>query len=111
MLDVTVSKQQHADVVTLVGELDGNSAPVAQERILSLAQPEARIVLDMSGVTYMSSAGLRMLLLAYRTTTGNGGKVMLAGLSDDLKDTMSMTGFLEFFGRCGSVDEGLEALR
>jgi anti-sigma B factor antagonist len=41
---------------------------------------------------------------------GRGSEVVLVGLSDDLKDTMSMTGFLEFFQCQDTVDAGLAAL-
>ena len=63
----------------------------------------------MSQVHYMSSAGLRMLLVVYRTVSGQGGKVVLTGLSQDLEDTMSLTGFLDFFDHFESVDAGLAA--
>ena len=110
-MDVNVATKQNAQVVTIVGEIDGSSAPQAQEQILALARPNAKVALDMTGVTYMSSAGLRMLLLAYRTINGKGGgKIVLVGLSNDLKDTMSVTGFLDFFTCCDTLDAGLAAV-
>lgn len=106
-MDVHVATRQNATVVTIVGEIDGSTAPQAQESILAQAEPNARVLLDMTGVTYMSSAGLRMLLLAYRTIHGKGGKIVLVGLSDDLKDTMAVTGFLDFFTCVDTVDAGV----
>ena len=55
-------------------------------------------------------AGLRMLLLAYRTVNAKGGKIALVGLSSDLKDTMSVTGFLDFFTCCDTLDAGVAAV-
>ena len=55
-------------IVELAGELDAKTAPVAEDGILSLVQPGCRVILDMSKVTYMSSAGLRMFLLLNRKT-------------------------------------------
>jgi anti-sigma B factor antagonist len=109
-MDVNVATKQNAKVVTIVGEIDGSSAPQAQAVILAQVGEGAKVVLDMSGVTYMSSAGLRMLLLAYRTVNGKGGKMALVGLSSDLKDTMSVTGFLDFFTCCDTLDAGLAAV-
>jgi len=51
-----------------------------------------------------------MLLLLYRQATAKDGKVVLVGLSDEIKDTMSMTGFLKFFVVTDSLDEGVRAL-
>ena len=109
-MDVNVANKQNAQVVTIVGEIDGSSAPQAQEVILAQVGEGAKVVLDMTGVTYMSSAGLRMLLLAYRTVKGKGGKIALVGLSSDLKDTMSVTGFLDFFICCDTLDAGVAAV-
>jgi anti-sigma B factor antagonist len=110
MLQVNTTSVQNASVVTLAGEIDGSTAPQAQEQILAVAGPDARVVLDMTGVTYMSSAGLRMLLLAHRSIAGKGGKIVLVGLSTVLKDTMSVTGFLDFFTCSDSLDAGLQEL-
>ncbi|MDZ8225094.1 STAS domain-containing protein [Nostoc sp. ChiVER01] len=95
-------------VVEIVGDIDTNTAPLAQERILPLAQPEARMILEMTNVPYMSSAGLRMLLSLYRQLSAKGGQIILVGLSEEIQDTMSMTGFLDFFQTRNTLDEALE---
>jgi anti-sigma B factor antagonist len=64
----------------------------------------------MSKVPYMSSAGLRTLLSLYRQTTKEEGKLVLVGLSEELVDTMSVTGFLDFFIAKTTQEEGLAAL-
>ena len=109
-MNTSVSTFQQAKVVTIAGEIDGSNAPQAQEVILAQAEPGAKVVLDMTGVTYMSSAGLRMLLTAYRTINGKGGKIVLVGLSSDLEDTMSATGFLDFFTHRETLEAGAAAV-
>jgi anti-sigma B factor antagonist len=109
-MDTSVSTLQNARVVTIAGEIDGGTAPQAQAVILAQAEPEARIILDMTGVTYMSSAGLRVLLLAYREIHGKGGKIVLVGLSSDLRDTMSATGFLDVFTCTETQDAAIKEL-
>ena len=79
-------------------------------KVLALIQPGVKLLLDMSQVPFMSSAGLRLLLLLYRQITGQGGKVVLVGVSEDIQDTMSATGFLAFFTLQSTVDAGLETL-
>jgi anti-sigma B factor antagonist len=97
-------------VVEIHGEIDGSTAPEAQAMILSLSEGNARMVLDMSGVPYMSSAGLRLLLVTYRSIAAKGGKVVLVGLSEDLKSTMTVTGFLDFMTHRDTLDDGVAAL-
>ena len=80
-MDVNVATKQNAQVVTIVGEIDGSSAPQAQAVILAQVGEGAKVVLDMTGVTYMSSAGLRVLLLLYRQAVARNGRVALAGVA------------------------------
>lgn len=109
-MKITITKLQQAIVIALEGDLDASTAPDAQAQILPLAESGAKIALDMSKVPYMSSAGLRMLLATYRAIAGKGGKVILVGLSGDLQDTMSLTGFLDFFTNYDSLDAGIASL-
>jgi anti-sigma B factor antagonist len=109
-MEINVNPVGQVMVVEIAGEIDSNSAPQAQERVLPLVQPGAKILLDMSNVEYMSSAGLRMLLSMYRQITRQNGGLVLVGLAEEIKDTMSITGFLNFFTTRDTVDEGLKAL-
>lgn len=97
-------------VATLFGELDGRTAPIVQDKLLSLPAPNGKALLDMGSVSYISSAGLRALLMLYRQMTANEGRVVLAGLQENIKDVMTVTGFLEFFEDYDTLEEGLAAL-
>lgn len=97
LTQIETAKPVSVTRVRLVGDIDGGSAAVVQAQISPLAKPDSNMILDLSQVAYMSSAGLRMLLLIYRQMTSLNGKVVLVGLSDEIKDTMSITGFLDFF--------------
>jgi anti-sigma B factor antagonist len=99
-----------ASVIQLEGTIDGSSAPAAQAAIVPLLEPGCRLVLDLAGVDFMSSAGLRLMLLIFRQVSGAGGKVAMIGLSEEIRDTMSLTGFLDFFTTADSEDAALLAV-
>jgi anti-sigma B factor antagonist len=109
-VDVNVKTVQGITVVALTGELTYKTAPDVQERILAQAQPDAKMLLDMSGVPYLSSAGLRVLLTVYRAVSGKGGRTLVVGLADDVKAVMSVTGFLDFFDHRDSLEAGIAEL-
>jgi len=109
-MQITDTKVGDVTVIQMAGEIDGSNAPQAQQRVVEHIGPGAALLLDMSGVTYMSSAGLRMLLSTYRSVTAADGRMVLVGLSEDIEDTMSATGFLSFFACQHSLDDGLAAL-
>ena len=110
-MDITINTVDQITVVAIAGDIDGKTAPEAQRQIASLVRPGVKILLDVSQVSYMSSAGLRMLLSTYRQVSSNEGRTILVGLSEDVRDTMSLTGFLRFFTVYETVDEGLAALQ
>lgn len=97
-------------IATVSGEIDGKSAPEVQTELLSALQSGNRLLVDMKGVSYLSSAGLRMLLLLYRQIAAKKGKVVLVGVSEEIRDTMAMTGFINFFTLADTKSAGLSAL-
>jgi len=98
-------------VIRLTGDLDGRSAPVAQEQILPSLPADEKILLDLTGVPFVSSAGLRTMLLIYRQAQIMNSSVALVGLSAELHDVLSATGFLGFFVIADTLAEAVELLR
>ncbi|MDX1993031.1 MAG: STAS domain-containing protein [bacterium] len=109
-MDINVEKVGQITVVEMTGQLDSTNASNVQQHILSLAEQNSKILLDLSNVTYMSSAGLRILLLLYRRIRDNIGNVVIAGLSEEVRDVMAITGFLDCFTTFDSRNAGLRAL-
>ena|SRR5689334_908039 len=109
-MEISTKNLENVAVVAMSGDIDGRTAPDAQEVILGQIKPGAAILLDMTGVSYMSSAGLRMLLSTYRTANSNAAHVVLVGLNEEIRDTMSATGFLNFFTTVDTLEQGLAAL-
>lgn len=97
-------------LIELVGDVDGSTAPLVQADVLAAAEPGVKMILQMAQVSYMSSAGLRVLLSVYRQVSMQEGKVILVGLNEEIKDTMSVTGFLDFFTTTDTLDQAFAAL-
>ena len=51
------------------------------------------VVIDLGGVPYMSSAGLRLLLTVHKTMLGKGGELQIANVSPSVKEVLDITGF------------------
>lgn len=97
-------------IAVLEGDIDSKTARELEKDLSSLPGSSKQVLLDMSRVGYVSSAGLRLLLLVYRVTKSNGGKVCLIGLSAEIRDVMYNTGFLQFFLFAETEKEGLAKL-
>ena len=109
-MDIHISTTGPVTVAELAGRLDSEASRMASEQLLPLAQPGCRVLIDMRQVDYMSSAGLRVLLLIYRKVDETAGAVILAGLQDRIRDVMEITGFLGFFTVVETREEGIEGL-
>ena len=110
-MNITVKRLEQITLVEITGEIDGRTAAQAQAQILPLLEPNCKMLVDMSGVDYMSSAGLRLMLSMHRQAAGNKGQLLLVGLSEEIRDTMAATGFLNFFATQDTVEAGLIALQ
>jgi anti-sigma B factor antagonist len=109
-VNVTARADGAVTVLEVSGEIDGQCAPAFVEQVRGSLAPEGRLLLDFAGVTFLSSAGLRALLLTHREAAGRRARLVLVGLSEDLRTTMSATGFLKFFVVHESVAAGVAAL-
>lgn len=110
-MDIQTKMVGDVMVVSLTGEISGRNAPDVQDQLLPLAEPGCRLLLNMSGISYMSSAGLRTLLMLYRQIDRQSGCIALCNLQEMIQDMMSVTGFLDFFTAYATEDEGINALR
>ena len=90
-----------------MGDIDGKTAPEFHDAVVKLVLPQARIVLNMEQVAFMSSAGLRTMLLIYREAKSKNAKVVLTGVNNDIRGSMSATGFLAFFVVVNSVQDAI----
>lgn len=110
-MEVNIQTRDRITFVQIVGDIDSDSAPQVQAQVLPLAQANNKVILDMGRVGYMSSAGLRLLLLLHREINARQGQVALAGLKAEIKDTMSLTGFLNFFTVYATVEAARTAFQ
>jgi anti-anti-sigma factor len=94
------AQEQAGDVVIvkLSGRLDSNTAPPAEESFTRLlAGGPLRLAIDMSNLEYISSAGLRVLLVVAKKLQQAKGKVVLFGLVHNVREVFQISGFDRIF--------------
>lgn len=109
-MDINTRLVDGVRVIELSGVLDTTSARRVQVAVLPLVEPEGRMLLDVTEVDYMSSAGLRFLLSLYRHTSNLHVRLVLVGVAEEVQDTMEVTGFADFFTVRATPTEGLALL-
>ena len=80
------------------GELDTAYALEFEEAMKPLHDvTEKEIVIECTGLEYIASSGLRILLGLLKNAKARGNKVVLKNLNDEIKDVFKMTGFIDLF--------------
>lgn len=90
--------------------LDSMLAPELKAEFLILAQPDVEtLVIDLTDVEYIDSAGLSALLLARRQQTAHDGDIRLVGVSDAVRSLLELTQLNRVFPMYTTTQEALEA--
>ncbi len=85
-------------VVTAKGRLDSNMSKAFETRLMQIAEsPGASLVIDLGQVSYVSSAGLRVLLMAVRKVKASKGKVALCAIQAPVKEVFDISGLSAVF--------------
>ncbi|MFP4154480.1 MAG: STAS domain-containing protein [Halothiobacillaceae bacterium] len=87
-------------VVRPEGRLDSNTAPDFEQYLLGKLEEQPRVVIDFTGVDYVSSAGLRVLLMGAKRVRQGQGRLALCGLQDTIRQVFEISGFLTILEVC-----------
>jgi anti-anti-sigma factor len=110
-MDLQARTEGNAVVVTLSGRLDAVTAPEFEKSIRDLIDSgNSRIVVDFEQLDYISSAGLRGLLLMAKLLNAKSGHACLANVTGNVKSVFDMCGFCSMFKIENSVAEALAAI-
>jgi anti-anti-sigma factor len=94
---MTVTKERLDDTLILLleGRLDTTTAPQLQTELLPEFDSINHIRLDFKQLAYVSSAGLRVLLLAEKTAKAKNGQMVIVNVSPEVMEVFEMTGLSE----------------
>ena len=108
---IHLEKQDEFTIIRLTGRLDGITMGEVESTFLdAVAAGEQRFIMDLKGLEYISSAGLRVMLLAIKKTKAIGGKLVLFGLAGTVEEVFQMSGFTAIFSIVNTEQEAVEAI-
>jgi anti-anti-sigma factor len=95
-------------IVAVGGRMDAVAAPEFDRRSDEwLAEGASAVVLDFAALEYISSAGLRSLLLLGKKISARQGQIVISGIKDVVKEVFVISGFGSIFAVAESVDAAL----
>ena len=108
---IQLEKQVEYTIIRLTGRLDGITMSEVESSFLdAIAAGEQRFIMDLINLEYISSAGLRVMLLAMKKTKAISGKLVLFGLAGTVEEVFEMSGFTAIFSIVNTEQEAVEAV-
>lgn len=92
-MTIKVTKDGSSAVLAIEGRVDTNTSPQLQSEILKAFQSSKAVTLDFAAVPYISSAGLRALLIGQKTAASKGSAMELINVSPAVLSILESVGF------------------
>ena len=92
-MEITEQIQENEILIQVEGRIDTNTSRLVQDAVLDGFQKHVHIRLDLGEVDYISSAGLRVLLMGEKTAQAKGGSLVLTHIRPSVMEVLAMTGF------------------
>ncbi len=97
-MEIRTAHREGGTVLSVNGRIDTTAAPELDQAILQeIDQGNRKILLDFSGVPYISSGGLRVILATAKKLKNPGDKFGLCSLSPEVFKIMKLAGFTSIF--------------
>ena len=110
-MDINISEKQDAIIVSVRGRLDAVTAPELEKTISKYADSDkSKIILDFNELEYISSAGLRVVLVTAKMMKTKQGELLLSGLKDTVKDVFELSGFYSIIKVFDTAEAALEQM-
>jgi anti-anti-sigma factor len=110
-MEVLITHYKRCEVLSIIGRVDSNTAPQLQEETAKLTNDgKYKIVFDLGKVEFLSSAGLRILIVTQKECKRyNRGEVLLANVPPKIYSSLDLAGFTALFKIHKSVVDAVAA--
>jgi anti-anti-sigma factor len=108
-----IGERRDGDILILspVGRIDNDTSPVFQARLLAALTPGAAVLVDFSAIEYVSSAGLRALMMGSKQSKAVNGRLAVAALGAVVKEIFEISRFSLVVQVFDTPADALAALR
>lgn len=108
-MEINLDTVDGQTVVSLAGQIDSTASKEFEEKLVEIIdQGKHTMVIDFLNVKFISSAGLRVLLLAAKKVKPYGGKIILCNLAKDVREVFDISGFSSIFPIFEDVSESIQ---
>ena len=97
-MKIAVTELKNASLIAISGRIDSDTSPEVAQAFQSVQEKgQYNIIVDMAGLEYVSSATLRALMSAQRSSKRNGGEVILLRVPEHIRNVLDMAGLVQIY--------------
>lgn len=109
-MDISENSRDGAHVISVSGRIDSTTA-AALEAVLPVRVKEHQaVLLDLTDVAYVSSAGLRVLLIGAKAAKAGGNRLIITGVAPPVREVFDISGFSKIFSIEADIDAALATI-
>lgn len=109
-MDIQTSETPQGLIIYLSGHLDAATSPDLEKEVVALITPGKPIIFDLSAVAYISSAGLRLFLIAFKQATICQVPVAVAAAIPTVQNIFDVSGFSRIIKHYPTLEDAFDAL-
>ncbi len=110
-MNVTVNSQEGITIAEFIGRMDATNATVFEETLdKCFANGQKKIIIDFSNLEYISSAGLRSILIIEKKRNSNAAQIVFCSLQSTVNDIFQISAFRTILQVVANIDEAKLAL-
>ncbi len=111
-MEITEDKIDGQVVISLSGRIDSTAAVEFEEKLIEIIDKgKNTMIIDFLRIQFISSAGLRVLLLAAKKVKPYGGKIVLCDMSKDVREVFDISGFSSIFDIQENIASAVDAIK
>jgi anti-anti-sigma factor len=110
-MEISVRKEKNISVVSVTGRMDAVTAPEFEKNLSELmSKGEKKFLVNLAGLEYISSAGLRSILVIAKQSKAGQGEVIFSGLRGPVEEVFKISGFHSIFKIFDSEEAALNQI-
>jgi anti-sigma B factor antagonist len=109
-VEIIAEMQNDINIYRLIGRLDTNTSPRFEKKLFqAIFDGSKNMVVDFKDIDYISSAGLRVILKAFKALQREDGRIMLCSMQDYIRELFEITGIDAVVPIVANIDDALKA--
>ncbi len=110
-MEIKTSKNNDILVFEFIGDLNTNTAPLAEEELNDKLQDNDKVIINLEETGFVSSAGLRIFLIAAKKLMASGGKLCLCNANEVVQEVLDISGFSTMLDVKPSFEDAVEGFK